>query len=89
MNGVFTKHKSGWITGNSGARIRIYHKTNFDKYKPISERVPVILGSINDSKVVNLHIDYVQSGYFYGVNISTIDNTTMENRWQIMYIING
>ena len=89
MNGIFTKNKQGWISGSSDVSMKILHKTEPDKYKPLSYRNPVILGALNDSKNTDLHLNYLNSGYFYGVSRVDSSSTVMQHSWQITYIMAG
>lgn len=89
MNGIFTENKQGWISGFGDVSMKILHKTEPDKYKPLSYRNPVILGAINDSKNTDLHLNYLNSGYFYGVSRVDSSSTVMQHYWQITYIMAG
>lgn len=89
MTGIFSNNKQGWISGTGTSSIRIYHKTNFDKYKPMAYRNAVILGAINDSKNTDVHLNYLNTGYFYGVSRVDSSSTAMQHYWQVIYIING
>ena len=89
MNGIFTKNKQGWVSGSGDVSMKILHKTEPDKYKPLSYRNPVILGALNDSKNTDLHLNYLNSGYFYGVSRVDSSSTVMQHSWQITYIMAG
>ena len=89
MNGIFTKNKQGWVSGSGDTSMKILHKTEPDKYKPLSYRNPVILGALNDSKNTDLHLNYLNSGYFYGVSRVDSSSTVMQHSWQITYIMAG
>ncbi|WP_055194060.1 hypothetical protein [Dorea longicatena] len=89
MNGIFTKNKQGWVSGSGDVSMKILHKTEPDKYNPLSYRNPVILGALNDSKNTDLHLNYLNSGYFYGVSRVDSSSTVMQHSWQITYIMAG